>query len=455
MADTVQVLLPILLVLVALMVLRRRMPVLFWWLVGYPVVALRVLISYRATMDACGLTVPASAVRRATARMMGRQAAPVPPRHSFPLPTGSGLVMRLRLAAGQAPEDFTASADRLRHAWGAHAVYVHPTKPGWLELRLVGWDVLADVRPSRRRLAAGPLCLPLALREDGRWHVRDFRTVPHELILGATQSGKSVYLRNLLCGLARQSVVLVGIDCKWGVELAPFAPRLSALADNPDRANDLLDALLAEMEARFRLIGLSGGAGPDAVLTSDVWGLPDDVRPVPVVVVVDEVAELFLAASKDDEKRRDAMVTKLIRLAQLGRAAGIYLEVCGQRFGSELGKGATMLRAQLTGRVCHRVNDESSANMALADIAPEAALAATSIPAERPGIAIVGDSSGGWSRVRSPHLTLDDAAAVCRDTSGLMPELPRLDSFRPIIAVESAGPASPAATAPAARPATG
>ncbi|UXY37833.1 FtsK/SpoIIIE domain-containing protein [Streptomyces albidocamelliae] len=455
MADTVQTLLPVLLVLVALLVLRRRMPVLFWWLVGYPVVALRVLISYRATMDACGLTVPASAVRRATARMMGRQAAPVPPRHSFPLPTGSGLVMRLRMATGQAPEDFTASADRLRHAWGAHAVYVHPTKPGWLELRLVGWDVLADVRPSRRRLSAGPLCLPLALREDGRWHVRDFRTVPHELILGATQSGKSVYLRNLLCGLARQPVVLVGIDCKWGVELAPFAPRLSALADNPDRANDLLDALLAEMEARFCLIGLSGAAGPDAVLTSDVWGLPDDVRPLPVVVVVDEVAELFLAASKDDEKRRDAMVTKLIRLAQLGRAAGIYLEVCGQRFGSELGKGATMLRAQLTGRVCHRVNDESSANMALADIAPEAALAATSIPAERPGVAIVGDSSGGWSRVRSPHLTLDDAAAVCRDTSGLVPELPRLDSFRPVIAVESAGPTSPAATAPAARPVTG
>ncbi|MGY5100614.1 FtsK/SpoIIIE domain-containing protein [Streptomyces sp. 900105245] len=455
MADTVQTLLPVLLVLVALLVLRRQMPVLFWWLVGYPVVALRVLISYRATMDACGLTVPASAVRRATARMMGRQAAPVPPRYSFPLPTGSGLVMRLRMATGQAPEDFTASADRLRHAWGSHAVYVHPTKPGWLELRLVGWDVLAEVRPSRRRLAAGPLCLPLALREDGRWHVRDFRTVPHELILGATQSGKSVYLRNLLCGLARQSVVLVGIDCKWGVELAPFAPRLSALADNPDRANDLLDALLAEMEARFRLIGLSGSASPDAVLTSDVWGLPDDVRPVPVVVVVDEVAELFLAASKDDEKRRDAMVTKLIRLAQLGRAAGIYLEVCGQRFGSELGKGATMLRAQLTGRVCHRVNDESSANMALADIAPEAALAATSIPAERPGVAIVGDSSGGWSRVRSPHLTLDDAAAVCRDTSGLVPDLSRLDCFRPVIAVESAGPAASAATAPAARPVTG
>ncbi|MEV6618529.1 FtsK/SpoIIIE domain-containing protein [Streptomyces sp. NPDC051051] len=452
MTDTVWALTLCLVALAALLVLRRRMPVAFWWLVGYPLVALRVLATYRATMDACGLTVPASAVRRATARMVGREAAPVPPRRSFPVPTGSGLVMRLRMATGQAPEDFMASADRLRHAWSAHAVHIRPTKPGRLELRLIGWDVLADVRRPRQQ-SGGLLSLPLALRDDGRWHVRDFRAVPHELILGATQSGKSVYLRNLLCGLARQSVVLVGIDCKWGVELAPFAPRLSALADTPDRANELLDALLEEMEARFRLIGLAS-AGPDTVLTSDVWGLPDKVRPVPVVVVVDEVAELFLAASRDDEKRRDAMVTKLIRIAQLGRAAGIYLEVCGQRFGSELGKGATMLRAQLTGRVCHRVNDESSANMALADISPEAALAATSIPAERPGVAILGDSSGGWSRARSPHLTLDEAAAVCRATSALVPELPRLDSFRPLVAAEPAGVAAPAAPVPTVRPVT-
>ncbi|MFF4540863.1 FtsK/SpoIIIE domain-containing protein [Streptomyces aureus] len=454
MTDSVWTLLLALVMLgVILQVLRRRLPVVFWWLIGYPVVALRVIATYRATMDACGLTVPASAVRRATARMMGREAGPVPPRRSLPLPTSSGLVMRLRMATGQAPEDFAASADRLRHAWAAHAVHIRPTKPGRLELRLIGWDVLANVRPARRRLAGGPLTLPLALRDDGSWHVRDFRTVPHELILGATQSGKSVYLRNLLCGLARQRVVLVGIDCKWGVELAPFAPRLSALADTSDRANELLDVLLEEMEERFRLIGVTSGAGPDAVLTSDVWGLPDAVRPVPIVVVVDEVAELFLAASRDDEKRRDAMVTKLIRIAQLGRAAGIYLEVCGQRFGSELGKGATMLRAQLTGRVCHRVNDESSANMALADISPEAALAATGIPADRPGVAVVGDSSGGWSRARSPHLTLDDAAAVCRATVDLVPDLPRLAVFRPAVAPETAEKSTPAAVA-APRPVT-
>ncbi|MFD8741238.1 conjugal transfer protein TraS, partial [Streptomyces sp. NPDC059618] len=140
MTDTLWALVLCLLAVAALLVLRRRLPVAFWWLVGYPFVALRVLATYRATMDACGLTVPASAVRRATARVIGREAAPVPPRRTLPLPTGSGLVMRLRMATGQAPEDFMASADRLRHAWAAHAVHIRPTKPGWLELRLIGWD---------------------------------------------------------------------------------------------------------------------------------------------------------------------------------------------------------------------------------------------------------------------------------------------------------------------------
>ncbi len=172
---------------------------------------------------------------------------------------------------------------------------------------------------------------------------------------------------------------------------------------------------------------------------------------MPVVLLVDEVAELFLVATRKDEERRDEMVTQLIRLAQLGRAAGIYLEVCGQRFGAELGKGATMLRAQLTGRVCHRVNDEASAKMALGDIAPEAVGAACAIAPERPGLAVAGDTSGGWSRIRPPHLSLADAAAICRDHAHLVPDLPGLEAFRPDVpAVPVSAPTSLLKPLPAA-----
>ena len=95
-----------------------------------------------------------------------------------------------------------------------------------------------------------------------------------------------------------------------------------------------------------------------------------------------------------------------MRLAQLGRAAGIYLEICGQRFGSDLGKGITMLRAQLTGRVVHRVNDEASAEMAFGDIAPDAVLAAVQIPDRPPRYRGRRRLLRWLVRIRTPHTTL-------------------------------------------------
>ncbi|MCX5367954.1 FtsK/SpoIIIE domain-containing protein [Streptomyces sp. NBC_00103] len=415
---------------------RHVNPAAYWSTVGLPVSVARLLASYSSTMDACGLTVAPSRLRvlaiKATSR---REIRPVPPRRGIIRPTTTGLRVRLRLAPGQEPADVAASAERLRHAWGVHGVYVKDVKPGVVELRLIGFDVLRKVRMPRR-IEGGFLKVPVALREDATAFLRDYRAVPHELVLGATLSGKSMYLRNLITGLARQSVALVGVDCKRGVELAPFASRFAALATDPGEAAELLPVLVKEMEDRYDLIKARQGIAPstpDEEITSDIWGLPESERPVPIVLFVDEVAELFLVASRKDEERRDEMVTHLIRLAQLGRAAGIYLEVCGQRFGAELGKGATMLRAQLTGRVCHRVNDEASAKMALADIAPEAVYASCAIAAELPGLAVAGDTSGGWSRIRTPYLSLAAAAGICRETAHLAPDVPALTPLRPYV----------------------
>ncbi|MFD3521222.1 FtsK/SpoIIIE domain-containing protein [Streptomyces sp. NPDC058653] len=434
---------------------RTHRPALFWCAIGLPLSVVRMLTSYVSVMEACGLTVPPSRLRALAVRAATRrEIRPVPPRRGLIRPTSTGLRFRLRLAPGQEPADVAASSERLRHAWGVHAVHVTAVKPGVVELRMVGFDVLARIRMPR---AARPdvLRVPVAMREDAQPFVRDYLAVPHQLTLGATLSGKSMYLRNLISGLARQPVALVGIDCKRGVELAPFAPRLSALATNPDEAAELLPALVAEMEDRYDLIrarqGIASGT-PDEDITSDIWGLPEHERPIPVVLFVDEVAELFLIATKKDEERRDEMVTQIIRLAQLGRAAGIFLEICGQRFGAELGKGATMLRAQLSGRVCHRVNDEASAKMALGDIAPEAVGAACSIAPERPGLAIAGDTSGGWTRIRTPYLSLGDASAVCHETAALVPELPALASFRPFVPTRPAEKTAPLTTP---RPVTG
>ncbi|MET7661039.1 FtsK/SpoIIIE domain-containing protein [Streptomyces sp. NPDC005356] len=443
----------LLVVVAAAVFLRWWRPAWYWMTFGVTLAALRVAFRYASVMDACGLTVPPSRWRLTLARMANR---PVPnsraPRILRLRPTRTGLVLRLKLRPGQDAFDFAAATDRLRHSFAMYGVTSRELRSGIVELRMTGYNVLKRVQMPAKTDPA-PMRIPVALREDGAVHYRDYRAVPHALTLGATESGKSVYQRNLVAGLAARDVALVGIDCKQGVELFPLARRFSALADNPDTAAGLLDALVTHMEDVYQLIRTHQRVTsdvPDAEIASDIWDLPEDLRPVPIVVLVDEVAELALFASKAEEKRRDQIITALARLAQLGRAAGIYLEICGQRFGSELGKGITMLRAQLTGRTAHRVNDESSANMALGDIAPDAVLAAIQIPTETPGIAVTGDSTGGWARIRAPHTTLRQAVNLCNRHADRTPDLPALAPFRPVLSSLAPVPEPAAESIPAA-----
>ncbi|WP_432170855.1 FtsK/SpoIIIE domain-containing protein [Streptomyces sp. 1222.5] len=423
--------------------LRWRRPAWYWMTFGVTLAALRVRLRYASVMDACRLTVPPSRWRLALARATNR---PIPenrpPRILRLRPTRTGLVLRLKLRPGQDAFDVAAASDRLRHSFTMYGVTSRELRSGVVELRMTGYDVLKRVQMPAKTDTSRPMRIPVALREDGGVHYRDYRAVPHALTLGATESGKSVYQRNLVAGLAPHDVALVGIDCKQGVELFPLARRFSALADNQDTALDLLEALVDHMQDVYQVIRAEqriSVAVPDAEIAADIWDLPEHLRPVPVVVLVDEVAELALFASKEEEKRRDRIITALVRLAQLGRAAGIYMEICGQRFGSELGKGITMLRAQLTGRTAHRVNDESSANMAFGDISPDAVLAAIQIPTDAPGVAVTGDSSGGWARIRAPHTSLRQAVNICNRHADRAPDLPALAAFRPVVpAVPSA-----------------
>ncbi|GGU26499.1 FtsK/SpoIIIE domain-containing protein [Streptomyces daghestanicus] len=413
---------------------KVRAPRVYWSLVGMPVTWGRFALSYRSTMDVCGLTVQPSGLRAFVTRNVARrEVQPVPPKIRRVRGTSTGLVVTLRLPAGLEPADLIASSERLRHAWGVHSVTVRETRPGYVELRMTGYDVLRRVRMPRKAVPRD-MVVPVALREDGTAFERDYRKAPMALTLGANHSGKSMYQRNLIKGLAQLPVALVGIDCKRGVEQTAYASRLSALVTSPDDAAALLGVLVAEMEDRFDLLSQQG--------VSDLWDLPVSARPVPVVVLVDEVAELFLISSKKDEDRREQIVTALIRLAQMARAVGIYLEICGQRFGSELGKGATMLRAQLTGRVVHRVNDKQTAEMGLNDVAPDAVPVASLIPMERPGTAVAADSSGGWSKIRTPDTSREEVAAVCRAFAHLVPDLPALKPFQPAVPVDPAAPAA-------------
>lgn len=399
--------------------LRRNHPYVWWCLLGYPVAVVRIRVTWRRLTTNLGLAVAKRAGRALIGDMVvrGDPLRPVPPRLGIPKLKRGGLDVAVRLHPGQVPEHFVSAVEALTHTWRVHAVRVVSDKRGFVTLSALAWDPLrAPVVPYQ--LKQRVLRAVVGLLEDGRAWVVDFRRAPHWLIVGATRSGKSTLIASLVKELAPQRVALFGIDLKGGMELSLFEDRLSALASTRAEASRLLAELVAETEARMRLCRSVGARS--------VWDLPAKLRKMPVVLIVDEVAELYLVATRDDKAEVGEISTNLLRLAQLGAALGVHLVIAGQRVGSDLGPGVTALRAQLAGRVCHRVSDPGTAEMVLGDLDKDALEAAQRITLAEQGVAITADTDGRWARARSVHVTPDQARRAARKYARLAPTWPGL-----------------------------
>jgi S-DNA-T family DNA segregation ATPase FtsK/SpoIIIE len=372
-----------------------------WWLAGYPLTVVRMRVTWRRLCQNTGLSVikrPRGVLVGRDSFVMGASLRPVPPWLGVARATRDGLRVRVRMHPGQTPELYNQVAEALAHAWRVHAVRVVSPRKGEVELRAMHRDPLAV---EAAEPVAGPprrvLVVVVGRLEAGAPWLLDLREVPHWLIIGATQSGKSTLLAALVSGLAPQPVALVGIDCKGGLALSPFEARLSALATDRAEAVELLEALVRETQWRMSVCRAAG--------VQNIWELPPDDAPLPVVVLVDELAELYLTDGTRESKQEAAAASaSLLRLAQLGAALGVHLVVAGQRVGSELGPGVTALRAQLGGRVCHRVNDATTAEMALGDLYPDAVAVAQSIGEWERGVAVT-TVGGVWARARSLRIS--------------------------------------------------
>ncbi|MFE8949048.1 FtsK/SpoIIIE domain-containing protein [Streptomyces sp. NPDC007856] len=399
---------------------RRHRPVWHWYLVGYPATACRVVFTWRKVATLNDLAVAKRPPRGLLGDLVvkGDPLRPVAPRISFPRATRMGLTVLVRLHAGQTPATFLKAADAFVHAWKVHAVRVTSPERGLVLLRATATDPLQ--RPGLASAPAELLSALIGVLESGGAWVMNLRLVPHWLIAGATRSGKSTLLARLITQLAPQPVALVGIDCKGGMELGLFADRLSALATCRREAVTVLSALVVDMQDRMSACRSAG--------VRSIWELPDKLRPVPVVVIVDEIAELYLSdGTRESKAEAEQCSTLLLRIGQLGAALGLHLVVAGQRVGSDLGAGVTALRAQLGGRICHRVNDPATAEMTLGDLNKDAVAVAQSITAEERGVAVCTGPDGGWSRARS-HLTpTEEAVSTARKYAATAPELPALN----------------------------
>jgi S-DNA-T family DNA segregation ATPase FtsK/SpoIIIE len=321
--------------------------------------------------------------------------------------------VRIRLHPGQTPGTFIAASDAMAHAWRVHAARVTSPRRGIVLVTVTARDPLAATAGT---FAPGPVRLLTAMvgrSEDGGPWILDLRREPHVLITGATQSGKSTLMASLVCKLAPQPVALVGIDCKGGLELSLFQRRLTALADSRPAAVRLLARLLEETDKRMDHCREAG--------VRSIWELPEPDRPVPIVVLVDELAELYLSdGTRTARDEVTACGTSLLRLAQLGASLGVHLVIAGQRVGSALGDKVTALRAQLGGRICHRVHDEETAQMTLGDLSPDAVAVAQAITEDEQGVAVTA-AGGRWMRARSHLTTTDEARAISAAYADITP----------------------------------
>ncbi|MEV0897920.1 FtsK/SpoIIIE domain-containing protein [Actinoplanes sp. NPDC049802] len=408
-------------------VLARKAPHTWWLLYGFWFLRLRMGRSWQRLCLNAGLT---TASRRA---VPARTERPVLPLLIKVRPRRNGATAMICFSAGQTPAQFIEAADAMAHAWRVHAVRAIASGRGRVKLTILNDDPLMGIpeslgtylqRASLRQAGEAPtmddLVATVGSREDGeRWTI-NLLLFPHWLITGATQSGKSTLINAAVSQWATRPVALVGIDCKGGMELGPHAPRLSALATDRQQAASLLERLVREANRRM-------------VLCRDhqhrnIWQLPKPLRPVPVIVIVDELAELYLVASRDEKEAALKATTNLLRLAQLGAALGIHLVVAGQRVGSDFGAGVTALRAQLGGRICLAVNDKETAVMTLGDLYPDAVEAAQLISPAEKGVAITTAEWDGWIRARSINFPPDALDAAMEAAAHLAPSLPGIDS---------------------------
>lgn len=150
--------------------------------------------------------------------------------------------------------------------------------------------------------------------------VLDIATAPHVLIAGTTGSGKSVLLNSmiisLLCKVTPADGKFIMIDPKQ-VELSNYS-RLPHLAQpivtNAAKAVETLAGVCNEMENRYKKLKRKG-----VKQLSDAPGLFPRLY-----VFIDELADLMLTSRKEVE-------SYIVRIAQLGRAAGIHLIIATQR----------------------------------------------------------------------------------------------------------------------------
>ena len=216
-------------------------------------------------------------------------------------------------------------------------------------------DILRDMP---KKYADNKLVAPLGMNIMGQSEFVEINKTPHMLIAGATGSGKSVCINNIITTILLRTkpdeVKLVLVDPKK-VELNVYdnVPHLLIpVVTDPKKASVALQKIVIEMDRRYDIFNES--------LTKNLESYNEYVekynkkhpdtpkKKLPyILVIIDELADLMLVAAKDVEE-------SIMRITQLARAAGIHLIVATQRPSTDVITG--LIKSNIPTRISFAVS---------------------------------------------------------------------------------------------------
>ncbi len=202
---------------------------------------------------------------------------------------------------------------------------------------------------EKYRAHSHKLAIALGLDVIGNLAMANLAKMPHLLIAGATGAGKSVGINTIIASIlynaTPQEVRFLMVDPKR-IELSGYEgiPHLlHPVVVDPKLASRALNWAVREMERRYRLLEEA------RVKSFDTYNEVNKEKLPYIVVIVDELADLMMVASKDVE-------AAIARLAQMARAAGIHLILATQRPSVDVLTG--LIKANFPTRISFKVSSK-------------------------------------------------------------------------------------------------
>ncbi|MBE3093781.1 MAG: DNA translocase FtsK 4TM domain-containing protein [Actinobacteria bacterium] len=225
---------------------------------------------------------------------------------------------------------------------------------------------LGDIfSPDDKILMSDPLAVPLGKNFSGEVVNMSINNMPHILIAGATNSGKSSCLNSIIVSLLMKvkpsEVKFIMIDPKM-VELSLYngIPHLLApVIIDPKKAANLLSWVLGEMKTRFQTLldyNCKSITEYNFMVSRDA-GKESELKPMPtILVIIDELADLMMVAASEVED-------SICRVAQMARAVGIHLIISTQKPVVKILTG--LIKTNIPARIAFRVTDYTDSRVIL------------------------------------------------------------------------------------------